>query len=56
MFNSSRKNNVIMRVYQPTIPVDETKLPKMISGLMADIPTSHRQQAAKKSSSKKTED
>ncbi len=56
MFNSFKENNVIMRVYQPSIPVDETKLPRMISGLMTDIPASLQKSEAKKKKLKKDGD
>ncbi|MBY0544610.1 MAG: hypothetical protein K2Q14_03565 [Gammaproteobacteria bacterium] len=48
MFNSSKESNVIMRVYQPSIPVDETKLPRIISGLMTDTSINQQKKVAKK--------
>ena len=53
MFSSFKENNVIMRVYQPSIPVDETRLPRMISGLMTDIPAGLQKNEPKKKKLKK---
>lgn len=40
MFNAIKNENLIIRVYQPTIPVDEKNPPRMISGVIEphDLP------------------
>lgn len=56
--DNMKNSHVIMRVYQPTIAIDETKPPRMISGLVESIPTqaSLRAKKARTLKSKGSED